>query len=217
MNYSQIVPISFLVGLMILGFFSIWRKRKALIAKHSFAAEYLNKFNEFSGQLLKQEKLNEMSFVWLTKNVDKMQEMLGVIGTVQYRPAFERYIFGDYQILINTLTQITNRMAHEDDIRSCISILIRFVGILENLENNIKKDFRNPLVWFFEGIRLVITSPLYLLYSFGLMGSSTAERLSESPLARLVSGIIALAGFLASIVQILQGWDDVIRLLKIVK
>jgi len=213
-NYSQIVPIFLLIVLTIVGYFSILKKQKRLIAKHLFAAEYLNKFNEFSAQILQQEKLNEKSFIWLTKNVDKMQEMLGIIGIVQYRPAFERHIVGDYQILINTLTQITNRMAHEDDIRTCISILLRFVGILENRVSEINKNLRNPFVWFSEGVRLAITSPLYLLYSFGLLGSSTAEKLSESPLARLISGIIALVGFLASIVQILQGWDDIIKLLK---
>jgi hypothetical protein len=214
MTYSQIVLISVLISLMTLGYFSLLRKRKNLIAKHTFTTEYLNKFGEFSNQILNQEKLSDQLYIWLTKNVDKMQEMLGLAGMVQYRPPFAKYIITNYQILINTLAQVPNGMAEEDDIRFCLNLMLRFVGVLEGSEKDINKNLRNPLVWFLEGVRLVITSPLYLLYSFGLLGSSTVERISESPFARFISGIIALIGFLASLVQILQGWDDVVKLLR---
>ncbi|MBV5347763.1 hypothetical protein JZU46_06080 [bacterium] len=218
MNYVQsvIAIASSLVVLLVAGFLNISAKRRDIIIKHMFAVEYAEKFSDFAMQALKQEQLSDKLYVWLTKNVDKMQESLGVIGIVQYKPPFSQYAVKNYQMLINTLHQISNRTAHNDDINLCYHLLVRYVGVLEEAEKSTKKQLRNPFIWFSEGVRLAVTSPLYLLNWFGLLGSSTAERLSESLLARLISGIFALVGFLASIVQILQGWDDVVNFLRAV-
>jgi hypothetical protein len=214
MNYFQVALILILIGLMTLGCFSILRKQKILIAKHSFADEYLNKFDKLSNQTPNQGMLGNQLYVWLTKNVDKMQQMLGVAGMVHYKPPAEWYVINDYEILINTLAQISNGTAEGDDIDFCSNLILRLVGALEERKKIINKNLQNPVMWFFEGVRVIITSPLYFLHSFGLLGSSTAEKLSESLFMRFVSGIIAIVGFLASIVQIFQGWDDVVKVLK---
>lgn len=214
MTYSQIITALILLSIMILGLISILNKRNTLIGQHKFTSEYLLKFSEFTTSISKSTDVQNKSYIWLTKNVDKMQEMIGPAGKVYYKPAFERIVIQDYQILVNTITQLANSNVHMDDLYTCNNLLLRFTGFLENQLEELHREVYNPFVWFFYGVKIILTSPLYFLNWFGILDVSATKNLSESLLTRFASGIVALIGFASSIIAIIKDWGFIVGLFQ---
>lgn len=92
-------------------------------------------------------------------------------------------------------------------------VLIRYSGALKELEADARKESSNPIIWFSEGVKTVLSSPFRLLSSLGVLSGSVTAGIVGSNLLRVASGVIALVALTAGLVQTITGWDTSLALL----
>lgn len=179
-----------------------------------FTNEYRNTFVDFCNLYYKgydgyerRGKINSEMYVWLTKNVNKMQGHLGLTGIMHYVAPFQMYQIPNYQILINTLPKFREGKVDEFDVNSSDDALLRYIGILEQSITNIKKKLHNPIMWFKDGFYETMSLPIYLFNWFGLFSDNLVYKIKANILYKLILGIAGLVTFLSGIITILVGVD----------
>jgi hypothetical protein len=144
-----------------------------------------------------------------------MQREMGPYGIMAvYRPPFANYAFNNYPILANLLPEYRRAAVSwriqsqaEDYARAIWDALLRYSGSLGDLECEIRQNLRNPVVWIRESVRAILATPVWLLTSLGIFGSSTSSKIIGSRLMRLFAGLVSLIAIAANVVQIFSGWD----------
>lgn len=214
---TTIVVIGILLLISLVGLFKLLLNRNRIYQSYSFVREYLRKFYEFSTS----QDFDDENYVWLTKNVYSIQAELGDFGVASYKPAFENYYIRNYQIFLNILPEIRRARtsssvfssglestALRENVMICAEALTRYSGVLENRGETITRSLRNPLVWFREGIGVILLFPIFILEWFGILSISVTNRIAYSFIFRIISGIFALIGFLSAIMSIVLGWHE---------
>lgn len=206
--------LSILFGISAIGLITIIMDKIHLHNRLAFCEEYAHKFSEFCSAVGK-GNFDSDGYIWLTSNVGKIQDELGSDGIVyHYRPPFANYVYTRYQLLVNTLPQIRTGQADRDTIAACQDSLIRHFGYLNRIDETYINRVRNPLMWLREGITFIITFPIRLAYWFGLFQYSFLIKIGNSFFIRLISFIVSVIGLVSSIVTILLGWENFLKLLK---
>lgn len=190
-------------------FFSLKRTQKHLL----FTTEFINHYRLLVNSLDKNQ-LDNTAYTWIIKNVDKMQNLLGIIGVMSYRPPFASYMFSNYQVLVNTIPEIRNRSYHPTMIHTCDDILMRKYGILEEDQQILKKEISSPFKIFRKGLLYLCNLPITIAYLIGLDEFPFIGSLVKSHLFKLLSNLFAIVGFFASIISIITGWNNFIIIIK---
>jgi hypothetical protein len=209
----------FILGL---GFFTINKRRLKYIQNSNFAVEYRNNFVDFCNIFHKTyEKhwspgtVDNDKYIWLTKNVGKIQDIIGHTGIFDsYITPFQRMHFRNYQIIINTLPKFKEGNIHESDINSVDDCLIRYVGNMEDIIDQVEKKMRNPIIWFKEGFKEILTLPIYILNGFGLIPDNIVSKIKSNLIYNIIIGIGGLAAFSSAIVTIIQGKQQTIEFIQ---
>jgi hypothetical protein len=203
-----------IVGITILGFCKIYWSINRLKIRNDFIQSYLNIFNGFCVENTQGAFDNE-KYVWLTKNVGKVQSELGFDGIVyNYQPPYTNYAYSKYQLIINTLPQIRTGQAYNQDIASCEDALLRHLGSLREMEDSYINCLKNPFVWLREGINLIITFPIRMAYWFGVFRYSYLVKMTNNILIKILSFTIGIIGLVSSVITIVMGWTDFVSLIK---
>jgi hypothetical protein len=155
---------------------------------------------------------------WMIHRSNKMQDKLGHAGIYEsYRPPYQNIVFRNYPIILNMLPDLRNalndRGLSDSELASQYAhalreALIRHIGEAEDRINYFVDEIMNPLKWFREGVKEVVSIPVYLLSILGILGDSLASRMLSSTLFRVLSGIVALISFLSAVVTISLGWEQ---------
>ena len=210
---STVQVILLLIILMTIGLFNLLIDQRKLIEKHNFASEYLSRFQQFKNSY--RTDFNGETYYWLTSHVSKIQSNLGFFGIVlNYQPAFSNYIHKSYQIIVNTLPEMRNMRADSSMINASEDALIRYIGFLDDAYENSINQIKNPFKWLKTGVQSIISLPFFILYWLGLISSSFLEKIINNSILKLISGFIALIGFIASIMSIILGWETFVRLIQ---
>ena len=77
-------------------------------------------------------------------------------------------------------------------------------------EESLIGELKNPLKWLLNGVQIVIAIPLFLLTSLNIISSERERGIVKSFFYRLISGLIALVGFVSSVFSLIFGWDQII-------
>jgi hypothetical protein len=151
MSLNLILILGFLF-VVVLGFAVILNRLRKSVSRHDFAVQYRNNFVNFTNGYLEaynrhrgQNGFNNELYEWLTKNVDQIQSDMGSIGTMHYLAPFQIYQITNYQIIINTLPKFRVGKVDNFDINSSDDCLIRYIGVLEERIESIRKNSRIPL------------------------------------------------------------------------
>jgi len=219
---ERIILILSIIFILIIGLVKILYEKRRIIKKHNFVFDFRNNFIDFTNNYFKgydtftkkSESFDNELYVWLTKNVNKVQSILGNSGIMDYVAPFQIYRIPRYEIIINTLPQFRNGSITEFDINSTDDCLLRYLGQLEKRIEKVDKELTNPVIWFTIGIQTVISIPLYFLNWFGLFSNRSIAIIKEGLFYKIISGIIALVGFLSGIVTIIVGKEQVIQFVK---
>ncbi len=199
------------IAIFLLGGAQLLRRRAFLVERQKFTHEFQRYFVRFA----ESRGTDSESFVWVMKNMDRMQANLGVIGVLDgYRPAFANYIVRNYQILINTLPEIQTGHAHPDMIDSCQVAILRYIGTLDRWVADSNHQLVNPLVYLKEGVSTIISLPVYLLSALGLIAIESTERFRLSRFVQFLSICVVLVGLVGSIIGIVTGWDQFTKTLE---
>lgn len=216
------ILIVILFALCILGFIRLVLDRVYKIKEREFSVNFLNKYREFSNQLMN-DNFNNENYQWLKLNSAKMQKQMGVYGVVHaYKPAFSNYIYNNYEIIINGISHIRDlysetfdfglgRKVVFDEITGIDDVLLIYMGAIDNeIEVNMS-EIKNPMIWLREGVRLIVTLPISLMYWSGLIRYSTYNSLSNNFFTKFISFLVVVIGLVSSIVTIATGyipfWD----------
>ena len=201
------------VLIILIGFWGVYTKYSSNKEKNEFAEDYRHNFVSFANKYNKNDFDNEL-YVWLTKNIDKIQTEIGIYGLSDYKPPHSNRIIRDYPIILNTVPQFREGRAHEFDIGSVNDSLLRYLGVLEIHRENKLKELKNPLIWFRTGFQKVISLPILLLYSFGIITERTVNRIVESSVFKLISGLTGFILTLYGIFCLITDWDRIVDYVK---
>ncbi|WP_103919307.1 hypothetical protein, partial [Candidatus Venteria ishoeyi] len=206
---------------LVVGFFIVFKRHSRIIKKIDFAGEYRNKFIEFankyfnnSDQSGSSSKFDNELYVWLTMNVSKIQSYVGDFGIMAYKPAYQNYMINNYQIIINTIPKFRDGQIQNFDVTSVDDCLLRYIGYLENYSKETLSNLKNPIIWFREGIREIISIPILILNWFGIFSSRTVNSIMDSFIYKILTGIIALVTLISGLVTIVLGYDKTIEFLN---
>jgi len=217
------IIISSIVLIFTLGFAQVYNNHKGVAKKINFSIEYRNKFIEFSSKYFKtQDQWSETGdvdsdlYIWLTMNVSRIQNYTGSFGVMSYKPAFQNYMINKYQIIINTIPKFREGQVAKVDAGSVDDCLLRYIGYLEENQKSIQRELRNPIIWFREGIRQILSVPVFFLNWFGIISSRTLNSVKDSLIFKVVSGLIAFVTLVSGVVTIIVGYEDTLKfILKI--
>ena len=207
-----------ILAVFIIGFVKVYNFHSIVIKNIDFASEYRSKFADFSKKYFKTyERWNYSGDVdyklyeWLTMNVFKIQNNIGPFGIITYKPPFTNYMIDNYQIIINTLPKFRNGQVEIYDANMVDDCLLRYIGHLEEYRKVTQKDLRNPIVWFREGFREIMSIPIFILSWFGIISNQTVNSINNSSIYKVISGLIALVTLVSSVVTIIVGYDQTIE------
>ena len=211
----------FIFSILVIGFSLIYKLNSRLEKKIKFVNEYRNKFVEFSNTYFqsydrysRSGKFDNESYIWLTKNVNKIQNYVGSFGLITYKPAFQNYIVNNYPVLLNTIPKFRDGQIENFDVHSVDDCLLRYIGHLEEYNFNTGKNLRNPIIWFREGVKEILSLPIFIFSWFGLISNSTVNSIKNSFIYKIITGLIALVTLLSGLVTIVIGYDQTIDFLK---
>lgn len=206
------------IALIIIGFVANVLKIRKCSDDYNFLVEYRDKFSKFVSDLLNKNKYSNKDYEWLMSNSDKIQGILGSVGIISYSD--RRGYYSNYQIVINFMNEILSLVSkglieiESDKITWCHNAFLRKMGIYDDyIKKEIKRTF-NPLYDLTSGIKVILGVPLDILYSIGLIPSTKLTQIKENILFKITSGVISLLTFLSTIMSIILGWNDFIKLIK---
>ncbi len=87
-------------------------------------------------------------------------------------------------------------------------VIIRHIGSIEEIEEFNRKKLKNPIIWFREGVQLLISSPLYAAFWLGVIKEPVIDRLTGNIIFKFISTFVTLVGFVGSVITIVIGWDQ---------
>lgn len=218
---STFLIITALIGFLLFGYYTIYKESKRLIEKLNFSAEYRNKFVELANNYFskydrfeRKGEIDNQLYIWLTKNVNKIQAQVGQIGTIHYVAPFRQYQVTNYQVIINSLPKFRDGNVQDFDVNSVDDCLLRYIGQLEDYEKSIKEELKNPFVWFRQGIQEALILPLLIFKWFGIFNSSFFYKIKQSFFYKIFAGVMALITLLSGIVTIIIGMDQTMAWVK---
>lgn len=217
-----------LIAISVIGLLRIFCKAKAQSEDKDFAIEYLNNYREFASGLIN-GTFDAEKYQWLKLKSSKMQIMMGSYGlAATYKPAGANYMFKNYQMIVNGITEVKDiymRMINglglsieKEMLRELIGtiddVILTYIGYLENNGERLLKELKNPFVWFREGVRFIVTFPIYLMQWSGLIRYTTYASISNNIFVRFVSFIVGIIAFVSSIVTIVTGYTSFVAIIK---
>ncbi len=211
MEYILLVGATILV--LITGFAKVRKGINSRVADFNIVSEFHGKFIQLV-EGYQNGSFNEQLYHWLVTYMDKIQVMLGTYGIAHYIAQFNRIQVPNYPYIMNTIPQIRSGHVDKNDLMTCDDMMVRYLGGLKRQIDEDEKQLKKPFVWLQLGIQFYIGLPVRMLYWFGIISNSSFSRITSSQLFKILAGLGALIGFLASIVTILQGWPSLKDLLK---
>lgn len=209
------IIIACILIIFIIGLVQVYNCHNHVIEKINFAREYRNKFIEFANKYFETHEpwirsgdIDSELYVWLTMNVSKIQSYVGSFGIMSYRPAFQNYIINEYKIIVNTIPKFREGQIESTDAGSVDDCLLRYIGHLEEYQKNTNQNLRNPIIWFREGFREILSIPIFILGWFGIISNRTLNSIKSSLIYKVISGLIALVTLVSGIVTIIVGYDQ---------
>ena len=214
------IIISGIILVLLIGFSKVFKRHSRVTEQIDFAGEYRNKFIELTNKYFQNydrfnhsENLDNELYVWLTMNVSKIQSNVGSFGVMSYKPAYQNYMINNYQIIINTLPKFREGQVEHFDVGSVDDCLLRYLGHLEECRRDSGKNLKNPIIWFREGFKEVISIPIFILSWFGIFSRRTVDTITDSLIFKIIAGLIALVTLASGLVTIFVGYDQTVEFL----
>lgn len=76
------------------------------------------------------------------------------------------------------------------------------------------RDFLNPIRCFAGGIRLILSIPVIMLQWLGIISADLRRKAESSIVMTMLSALVSVVGFVASIITIVLGWNEFVSILR---
>lgn len=224
---SKLIGVIILIFISGIGFLRIICKMKGQIEYSDFAVKYLNEFREFSRELMN-KFFDDEKYQWLKLNSVKMQTIIGDYVEVTYKPPAANFVYKNYQVIVNGITEIKNmyiRMINGfslslekemllESIELVDDVLLTYISYLQKQEEELTKELKNPFVWFREGVRFIVTFPIFLVHWSGLIRYNTYSRISNNIIIKVIAFMVGIITLFSSIVTIVTGYIPFINIIN---
>lgn len=202
------VVVGFLV-LLAVGLLRIWRALMRLVDERAEVDGYIQVFTRY----VNSGGADRQAYGDLIERSLRVQDLLGGVGIMaHYLAPFGRYSVPNYQIVLNGIPAMRRDFdvltsGRGDHGQLVGETLVRYMGWSADRIGEKRRELRNPIAWFRQGVAAVLLVPLWLLRSLGLLSGTRSDRVAASALFRLLTGLVALVGLVGSIVTIVLGWS----------
>lgn len=215
------IIILIIFAVFIVGYFILRGRYSWTVKKNEYANEYRNKFIEFSNKYFntydrysRSGEIDNSLYVWLTMNSNKIQTDMGLFGVVDYLAAFRTHKVTNYRVILNTIPKYRDGDIKEQDVNLLDNCLLRYLGFIQEMESIALNNLKNPLIWFREGIRTMISVPLLIFNSFGILSNQTVEKITGNLIFNIFSGIIALVTLISGLITIIVGYEQTMTFIR---
>lgn len=206
------------LAVFVVGFIHLFRSKTVISEELKLAQDFLEKLRGY----IDSRGEDAEAYIWMVHRSDKMQTQLGSGGIfAAYRPPFANYQYKHYPVVLNMLPDLRNALAERFGGGSDLAnqygatlgdTLVRHVGVLDDRGADMAKLLRNPIIWFREGVRILIGLPVSLLGWLGILSVWSVSRIIGGQVFGLLSGLVGLIGFISAIMGIILGWNEFVRI-----
>lgn len=147
-------------------------------------------------------------------NVTKIQNAVGNFGVMTFKPAFANYMINNYQIIVNSLPKFRDGSIDNYEVNSVDDCLLRYIGNLEDYRTDAIKNLKNPIIWFREGFKELISLPLFIFYWFGIFSKRTLRFIMNSFIYKMIVGLFAFVAFVSGLVTIIVGYEQSMEIIR---
>jgi hypothetical protein len=212
MTFYIILSLGFI---LFIGLYEVNRLHSQSLTEIGFTNEYRSKFIQLHNKYFdsydswsRVGNVDNELYVWLTLNSNKIQSNLGNFGVLDYTSAYRTYKVTNYPVIINTIPKFRDGTVKHYDSNSLDDCLLRYIGFLHEYEKITSNYLKNPLIWFREGIKKILSAPLLILNSLGLFSQRAVSTITNSLIFKVFAGIAALVTFMSALVTIIVGYDQ---------
>ena len=215
---NHFAPIAVCILLILMGLYQINKRMKKLNEKRSRIEDFLNDLKLF----VESGARNREAYFRMVHKSALIQTDIGPYGIVSYKPPGAGYVINNYQLVVNILPEIDLWIRDNDMfltiepgrslVQTLQEVLVRFLGVIDNIQPQIEKIKRNPFLLLREGTSWLLSLPFGILSFVGIRGENIIETVSQSGFVRFLSGIFSIIGLLASVVTLVTGWSRFIEI-----
>jgi hypothetical protein len=201
------------------GLHQTFKERRRYQERRTFANEFRSQFFNY----VRSGGKDFAAYTWLIASSTQMQGEMGRFGIYDHfrGPGFQAT---NFPIIMNGLPGIRDwfgknqrdRGIWQDQINAYIQLvddaMVRYLGSLKYALTHSQSPW-NPVIWFREGIKAWLASPMTLLSWFGVISATTLSRLVGGKPFEAFTAIATLLGFVGTIFTLALGWEDMHKLI----
>lgn len=221
----HVIPAIIVLVLVVIGHI-IKRKR---IAKYNnraeFTVDFNNRFFDFVNDLFTTRRMDSDKYNAVIKDVDKIQEEIGMDGVLNGFVDPLKGIRGtNYQLFMNIMPEIRTAISNmgnsimDERINQlmglCEDALRRHIGNMDRAIEQEKKGLFNPITCMGECIRWIVGLPVDVLQWAGLYNSNKSSKIKANVIFKIISNLGVIIGLISSAVSIVIGWDEVLTIIS---
>jgi hypothetical protein len=221
---DRVIVIAILLGITVVGVIMRFIDYRHISKRIETTYDFRNRFVDFINALFGNKKFDDIMYISLMEDVNSMQVELGSDGIMAImRDPMRGIQMNNYPILVNFLPKLRNYISensmfssgiitesYEREAGSCDDAFIRHIGSLNKSKDAIRKRLMNPIDSFTYGVMYILIVPFAFLSSFGLFSENLIRRIIKSNVTKIVTGIVAVIAFIASVLTITVGWMEFI-------
>lgn len=209
-------------ALLVVGWLSKATAIIKLSKKRNDVAVYQNNYSLFLKGLFEDSKRDSILLNDVVKDAQYIQGLLGSFGVVSYKPPAQSYIINNHALILNSVNLMTSKDAYtlslyRDELVTASNSMIQYISECDRIIKSKKAGLWNPITAFFEGVSKVLSLPLYLLTSSGLLQQRSYGSITGSRVWKLITAIIGLISFLYTVASIMLDWGAIMKLFGIIK
>lgn len=209
-----------LICIFLLGVYRAWCDRKILLTRRKKAQIFLNLFCKWVESSGKDSKV----YRELLERVDDLQTCMGEFGILpHYQAPFSNVIVPNYLVVLNCVSELAREFTSDNyisnnDIQDCSQLveysIIRYGSYLDKLINKEFGKLFNPIRHLLIGLKETLKLPVWMLMTVGIISEQQKDRMISNTIFNIISLIFALVGFVASVIGIILGWDQMVYLVQ---
>lgn len=218
MNYKLGVLI--IIVIIITGFIKILIKFKKVKNNISECENYRYKVCEFI-EKINQDEFSYEVFEYLNSQSYSIQKIIGAFGVAaNYKPSYANYFITNYDIIINEVNNLLScysngfRKGISDSLIMIDSSIGKYMGYAEDKRKKVFKDLCNPFVWIREGVRAIVTFPIFFMYWTGIIEYSNYNKIQNNKIVRFGSVIFGTLGFISTLITIITGYEPFMNIIS---
>jgi hypothetical protein len=213
-----------IAGVCSLGFVYLILTRRTILQRARNAESFLAQLQTF----IRSHGQDTDAYSWLLRRSHGLQVEMGALGVMAFKAPYAKYVVQNWPVVVNSLTEMrlwsdqgyrasgAPRQQFYDYGATLQEAILRFAGTLEDRIAELTASLRNPLIWFRNGITLILLAPFMVLRSLGVSGIPEATVLTGKNLFRILASVATLATIGGSAVTIIDGWDKTLLFTKTV-